>query len=737
MAELMPSERPLDDDSENLSLAELFGVIRKNWWLLLFLLLLGGVSAGFYSQRQTKIYKASATIQIDPTPPKPLGRDVEQAVDVGTTVYGNTQYYQTQYRILQGRALGLQVVQRLALHRDQTFMLNLPPDAELNAEQRQLTFTEDQAQAALKGRLTVSPPRDTRLVTIHLEDADPERAKRILRALVEIYIDHNIDTALASTSVAAEWLDEQVQKLRDELGETELALHSFKRDQRILSVSLDDQSNMLRREMEQLSSALTAVRTELEALRAREEQLADVNLEDPTVLPSRELLTSSVLTTLRSRYVGAKQQLEGLLGSGKGLRHPDVVAAQANLHVNRGALISEVRNLREALQRDVNAKEAEEAGLSRLLQSAKNQALELNRLALDYHRLERAKTNTEKVYSLVLERSKESELTRHMRFNNIRLIDDAFAPRHPVRPRLHLSIALGGAIGMLLGLTLAFARHFLDRTFKTGEDVEEKLGLPLLGVLPRAAGSGSLNRARHRRRTGVSELLVHDEPTSTVAEAARALRTNLMFSSPDTPQNVLMVTSGVPFEGKTTVACWIATALAQTGKLVLLLDCDLRRPRLHRVYQRSSEIGVSSLVVEPHLLEEADLCTDVPNLHLLPAGPRVPNPAELLHSERFEALLHRLRQRYDHIVVDTPPVNAVTDAAILSTKVDGTLLVIRAHSTPYESARHSARALRDVSPNVLGVVLNAFEQKRAGYGYGSYRYHYSYATRDESAANAE
>lgn len=722
------------DEEHAVGFSELFSLVRRNWWLLALLALAGGTAAVLYSHSRTKIFRATTTIQIDPSPPKPLGHAVEGAVDVGTTLFGNSQYYETQYQVLRSRNVALQTVQRLALHRDASFVFNVPDDDALSPAQRSAELTEAKALSALQARLAINPPKESRLVVLSFDDANPERAKRILRTLVDIYINNNIDNALASTNVAAEWLEDQLQKLRAELSGSELALHNFKREQQILSVSLDDQSNMLRREMEQLGAALTSVRAELEALRSRQTQLESLDTTNPTTVPARELLQNELLNRLRSGYIIASQEVESLLGSGKGSQHPSVVAARGNLEIAHQALVNEVANIREALRRDVQAKEAEEAGLARLLDRAKAQALELNRLGLEFHRLERAKTNTEKIYSLVLERVKESDLTRHMRFNNIRVIDSAFSDPNPISPRTRLNIALGGFAGLMFGLVLAFARYWLDRTFRTAEDIERRLQLPILGVLPRTDGSSERRSRRTRSGSAPSlgtELIVHEQPNSSVAEAARALRTNLMFSAPDAPQDVLVVTSGAPLEGKTTVACWIATALAQTGKRVLLLDCDLRRPRLHRVYGRSNDIGVSSAVIEALSLDDIDLSTVVPNLDVLPAGPHVPNPAELLQSERFEAFLDRIKQRYDRIVIDTPPVNAVTDAAILSAKGDGTILVVRAHRTPYDSAVQSVRTLEDVSTPIRGVVLNAFDQKRAGYRYGAYRYHHYYGSQEQ------
>jgi capsular exopolysaccharide synthesis family protein len=716
-------------------------VLRKHWLPIGFLTIAGIVAASFYSAGVTRVYRATTTIQIDPTPPKPLGQEVQNIVDVGAGVMANNrEYYKTQYDILASRTLAEKTVKRLGLQLDGGFVTNLPSNAPVPVQPPpapgpSMASPEDTARNSLMVRLGVAPVRDSRLVQITFDDADPERAKRVLRTLVSIYIDDNVDSVLASTNVAAEWLEEQLGKLKTELGDNEIALNQFKQTNQILSVSMDDQSNMLRDEMQQLNQALTLVRTEIEALSARNTQLQEVNITDPTELPSQELLQSSVLTGQRADYIRAKQQLVSLTQGGMGEQHPEVRAAASQVEISRQALLAEVSNIKEALSRQLATKKQEEKGLTGLFARAKARAMDLSRLGLEYNRLERAKVNTEKVYSLVLERSKESDLTRFMRFNNIRVVDEAYVDPAPVKPRTFLNTVVGGAVGLLLGFAAAFGRNSLDRTLKSAQDIEEHLELPLLGVLPRTSSDVSkANRKRGRRPDFGDELVVHEKPSSSAAEAARALRTNLMFAAPDRPQKSLVITSGGPFEGKTTVACWIAVAMAQAGKSVLLIDCDLRRPRLHKIFKRSNEAGVSTLLLEDTLPEDLNSKTQVPNLDMIPSGPGVPNPAELLQSERFEHFLRTLESRYDRIVIDTPPVNAVTDAAILSTRVNNTVLVARAHATSREAARHSIRTLADVGNKVLGVVLNAYDESRAGYGYGygGYRYQYYYGNRGEA-----
>lgn len=715
---------------------ELLGILRKSWWLLLLVVLGCAFGAAFYSMGRTKIYRATTTIQIDPDPPKPLGQDVQSVVDVGAGIANNREYYRTQYDVLESRTLALSTVRRLALHRDPTFLLNVPSDTVIDRPLPEEAMTESAARAALASRLKINPIRDSRLVEVAFDDADTERGKRVLRTLVEIYIDHNVDSVLASTNIAAEWLDEQLQKLKSELGSNEFALHDYKRTNQILSVSLDDQSNMLREEMQQLNRALTAVRAELEALEARFEQLAQVDVTEPTELPVQELLQSAVLGGLRSQYIAARQESQALSRSGKGDKHPEVLAANSRIEISREALLAEMKNIREALRRDVEAKRKEAKGLDGLFARAKSRAMDVNGLGLEYRRLERAKVNTEKVYSMVLERSKESDLTRYMRFNNIRVIDEAFAAPAPVEPRTSFNVAVGGAFGLFLGLIAAFARNALDRTFKGVKDVEEQLQLPLLGVLPRTSSSGVSSASRRRRAPRGDELVVHEKPNSNAAEAARALRTNLMFTAPDNPQKTLVVTSAGPFEGKTTVACWVATAMAQAGKRVLLLDCDLRRPRLHKIFKRPNDTGVSALVMKEQTLSQINRTTEVPNLDVITAGPSVPNPAELLQSERFGQFLAEVSEAYDRIVIDSPPVNAVTDAAILSTRADGTVLVVRANATNRDAARHGTRLLTDVTDRLLGVILNAYDEDRSGYGYNGYRYQYYYGRQDDTQDRA-
>jgi len=389
----------------------------------------------------------------------------------------------------------------------------------------------------------------------------------------------------------------------------------------------------------------------------------------------------------------------------------------------RAALQGELMNMRSGIEADLAAVTRELAGVSTLYEGAKKQALDLNINELRYSRLQRSKNNTERVYSMVLERSTDSDLSKVMPFNNVRVLDRPLRPGAPVLPSPSKNLAFGGAFGLLLGLIGAVSRELLDRTVRSTEDVERDLGVPALGALPdvtaghhTAAYYGQRYGFRNRKKAkappaeapeGPLELLVHTRSKSAVAEAARAIRTNLLFASPDRPYRSIAITSAGPSEGKTTMAASIAIAMAQTGQSVCLVDCDLRRPRLHKLFGRGLDAGVTTALLDPSALDDAIAKTEVPNLSVLPSGPLPPNPADLMHSEAFSRLLGELRERFDRVVIDSPPVNLVTDPVILSTRVDATLLVLRVKRTKRDAARRALRALRDVGANCPGFVLNA------------------------------
>lgn len=729
------------------ALLDAYKTVRKRWLWVASLATIVVVGTAFYTAGQRRIYRSKCVIQIDPKPPKPLGGDVQAVVDVGSNSYwANTEYYKTQFEIIRSRSVTEETVRRLGLNRNVSYLLGLPSSVEPTPAQLAVRREASVSQVAsrLRSNLTVVPVKDSRLVTIGYRDADPRRARQILSTLVGVYVDRNIDVVLDSTNVAAEWLRKQVDKLKNELEDSELALYEYRNSNRILSISLEDQSSMLRQEIQQLSAARTAVQVRHAQLSARAQELAKLDVSGEKLdLSSAELLRDSALQVIRSSLANAVAARDSLRGQGKAERHPLLASAQARVDAAQQALAAEVRHLRLAAAREVAVVEHEVSSLSTLYEQAQQRALALGRMEIDYRRLERNKKNTEKLYSLVMERSKESDLTRMMRFNNIRTIDPPTVPTRPISPRVPLNMALGIAGGLALGLFAAFARELFDQSVKSPADIEQELGMTFLGLIPRfsvGAKSSPYGATRKRGRRIVAEaqspeLIVHDDPSCAASEAARSIRTNLSFMSPDKPHRTFLVTSAGPSEGKTTIACCLATAMAQAGHSVVLVDADLRRPRVHRIFDHTNDRGVTTSLLEKTPLAEVIRETRVPDLSVLLSGPACPNPAENLQSDRFSQLLAELGEMFDRVVIDSPPIGPVTDAVILSTRVDATVMVIRAMVSARETVKHARRTIRDVRGNLVGAVLNAASVGRRGYP-EYYRYYGPRDDEDAAAADA-
>jgi capsular exopolysaccharide synthesis family protein len=336
---------------------------------------------------------------------------------------------------------------------------------------------------------------------------------------------------------------------------------------------------------------------------------------------------------------------------------------------------------------------------------------------------------------VLLEQLKEADLRRMMNTNNIRIVDVPVEPKEPVAPRVMMNVLTAVGAGLILGIGLALLREQMDNTLKTPEDVEQRLNVTFLGLLPEIAdetpGEKRKNGRRKRSRRVVPselapELLVHERPTSGVAEAARSLRTNLMFMNPDKPYRRILVTSAAPSEGKTTVAVSVAISLAQGGQRVCIVDCDLRRPRLHRIFDRAGDVGLMNVILGEASVDEVAKPTLVPNLYCVPCGPTPPNSADVVASDKFRRVLDELSKRFDRVILDSPPVIAVTDSAIASTLVDGVLFVVRAFKTTQNLCRSGLRTLRDVDAPIAGAVLNAVNLNRHEYSY----YHYYYYKRE-------
>jgi len=716
-------------------------VVRKYWLVVAGVTVAAGAGAFAFTSTLPKIYEAETLLEFDPDVIKPLGNKADPIVG-WSAIWDTREYYETQYRIMQSDRVLSAVVRDLRLEKDKGFTGSKSDEG----------ISSESAIAILRSRLIIEPVKGSRLVLIKIQDPRPAEARRLSDTVARTYIQQNLDKMVNATGDTVVWLSSQLDHFKQELEQTENALHEFKKKNDLPSSTIEDLSKMIRLEMQEFDSALSRTRLKRSELAARSAELAKITADNPDQIPASELLSNAFLSGLRVQYQSASRERAELTAEGKGQTHPAVRKADEKLGLARSQLLGEIKNIQAAIARDVAVVEKQESSESALYENARKKAVELNLKELEFHRLDRLRAQNEKLYAVLLEQTKEADLRRLMNTNNIRLVDAAKEPHSPIAPRVGHNVAIAMLAAVVIGIAAALVRDQLDNTLKTPDDIEQRLGLAFLGLLPQIAdehapASAARRVPRRLRRSASSgsaagamapELCVHDKPTSAIAEAARAIRTNLTFMNPDKPLRRLLVTSAAPSEGKTTVAVSIAISLAQGGHRVCIVDGDLRRPRLHRIFGRSGDRGLTHVIVGEASIEDVAQPTAVPNLSCIPCGAIPPNSADVLSSARFRQVLDAIGDHFDRVVIDSPPVVAVTDSAIVSTLVDGVVFVVRAFGTSASLSRGGLRALRDVDAPLTGAVLNAVDFDRIEYSNYQLAYYKreGYASHDSTHPDA-
>ena len=693
-------------------------------WVVVLATLIVAAGVTLWTLRQPKVFEAVTTIEYDPNPIRPLGNEVEDVADPIGSFWSAREYFETQNRIIASRAVAEKVVDTLGLHKDPDFFEVSASDF----EERTVT----QAAKVLISRLDVEPIQDTRLVEIHVRDRNPERAMLVANTIADEYIKKTQVDRRGSSENAREWLGQQLDKLRSKLNDSELVLHEFKEQHNVLSVSMEDRQNLVASEIQAFNEALTDVRQRRIQLAARARRLRAASESDPLAVDAPVLDNNAAIVSLRQglrEKLAEKERLSARYGDA----HPQMVALSQETSELRAQLMSEIALVLSSAEADLDEAQSIESGLRAAVGQANDAGLRLNLREIEYQRLNRERENNAKIYEVVLARTAETNLTHVMQPQHVRVVDRALEPTAAVSPNVPLNVALGVLMGLLLGVSVAASLHFMDRRLRTAADVEH-MGVTTIGVVPSILldptpkKDGGKRGRRPLKPDDNFDIVTYTHPMSSVAECFRAIRTNLMFMSPNEPIRSLVVTSPTPREGKTTVACNVAVTLAQSGKRVLLVDTDLRRPRVHKSFDVDTALGATSVIVGAASLADAAQRTQVEGLDVLPCGPVPPNPSELLHGQGFNDLLSAALSQYDRVIFDSPPLGAVTDAAVLAPQLDGVMVVVKADQTTRDGLRHALRQLYSVSARLLGVVLNDVDLTKNVYGgdgyYQYYRYHY-------------
>jgi len=751
-----PSSAGISPEPE-LDLRRFFQVLRRRRFLAIGALLTSLVVGILVTIRAPRIYRAAAIVFIDLNPPEVLS-GVREVYALGSADYWNSkEYFETQYRVIRSRPVAERVALSLGLTGpaltgalnaagDESLvarasgdpLLGLTPELKsklamvgldhLQSREAILAALEKlDAPAMIQGRVMVDPIKDSRLVDIAVEDTDPARAAMLANAVADAYIEVNLDQKTDMTRSAVDWLSDQMHDLKTKLESSELALHDFKKDHDIVSVSMEDRQTMAAQTLSQLNGSLSAVHADRLALESRRNQIKkaiDAGAAADTV---EEVSKNQLIQSLK----GSRAQLKAE-ESDLGLRytddHPKLVAVREKLGLINSELKVEIEKVIAGLDQDYQAKLENETRLKQAIEEVKVEALELNREEIGYSRLKREKDNNQALYEMVLKRQKEADLSQMLKVNNVRKLEAARVPEAPIRPNVRNNLLAALLLGALGGFGLALLVDHLDNTVKTQDQVEAILELPLLGIVPTIRASKDDKNGDPTAR----DRFIVEHPRSSVAECSRTIRTNLLFMATERPAKKLLVTSSGPREGKSTTVINLAITMALSGSRSLLVDSDMRRPRLHKSFNLSNETGLSSLIAGNARLDQAIVASGVERLDLLPCGPIPPNPAELLHTDAFKNLLAQLEGRYERIWFDSPPVIAVTDALVLSGMADGVILVVEAGKTPWQFALQARRRLEDIGAKIFGVIVNNVDLDRTHSG-DYYQYYYYHAGYHEEA----
>jgi polysaccharide biosynthesis transport protein len=694
-----PSKREVEPEVQRY-----FRIIQERRWIVAAALLVGLVLFGLWASRQPRIYLANASIIVDYSPPQVFAGEVRDVQQVGPgQYYAMSDYIQTQKRVLASDKLARKVITRLHLLDDKEFWAGPPP-----------ANVED-AIRAFAGNITAEPVTDTQIIVVAYRHTIPAQAKRAADGLVDTYIESNLEMRDTSNLSASHWLADEADVLRTKLSSAEMALYDFKHKNDLLSVSLEDKVGSVQRQIDRLTDALTEVRLRKVQRSTESEELAKMSQQDPTsIVPAAAHTGGDTLTNLKGDLSLEERKLSELQARYEEA-HPLVRQQLAKVHAVRASVLREVALQLRGAQARVNEAVEQEKKIAVQLDQARQEGLRVTRLEVDYMKLKREAEALGKQYILVQARTKETELAAKIKTNNLHVLDYARIPSVPISPHLYRSGVLALFFALAVGILLAFLLDALDRTLKTQEDVESKLAVPFLGAVPHVPSSEAPGRF---------DLHVADNPQSAAAECCRLIRTNLLFAGVSRPLKRLLITSPLAREGKTMTSISLAAVFAQAGQKVLLIDSDLRRPRLKSALGMDAEVGLTNVLLETVQLEDAIQPTTIPNLFVLLSGPVPPNPAELVDGPRFREVLEQCAEKFERVIIDSPPAVPVTDPAILATYCDGVVLVVRSGRTQQDHAQRARRNLADVGARIIGVVLNDTELSRGGYG--GYRYGYGY-----------
>ena len=657
------------------------------------------------------LYRASALMQMEKEGPPIVATQGAMPFYDGW----DPEFLNTQYELLRSRALAERVANELNLTAETLDGLNDPgwlgrvigllrPPPKAKAENANRPQSSEallqQATGIIQGGLSVDPVKESRLVRLSFDSPDPAFSARVVNAVAEGFIASSLERRMGTTSYAKTYLEDQLQQTKSKLEDAERKLVEFAQKEGLVNTG-ETGTSLATQNLTELNGLLAAAQSERIRAQARWRQASGGSL-------SSDMLSSSGIGALQQQRAALQGQYQQKLQTFKP-DYPEMVQLKAQIDAINREIGAETGRIRAAVKAEYDAASANEGMLKGQIANLRGEALDTDSRSIQYNILKREADTNRQMYDSLLQRFKEVGAAGDVRTNNISIVDRAQGGFR-FKPNLFMNLAMGLFAGLLLGMLLAFVLEFLDDTLKTPDDIEQKLKLPVLGLIPKLGPKQNI-------------VEVSADVRSPFSEAYRSVRTALQFATDHGVPRSLLITSPSPGEGKSTTALALARNFAQLGKRVLLIEADLRNPSLHRVLGIKGEVGLSNLLSGSSSLAEVTLATDEERLSAILAGPLPPNPAELLSGSKFISMLTVACERYDQVIIDGPPVLGLADSPILANAVEGTLMVITSGKTRIATAQQGLKRLLAARGRIVGALLTKYDAKAAGYG-RSYQYNY-------------
>lgn len=742
--------RNVTTDREETHLRDYWRIIRRRLWIPLSVLLVVTTLATIYNLRLPSIYEGVTEIVLEREDRFVNLKDVQINMGGGD----DTQYINTQLKIMQSPKVAYLVAKTLDLEHNSDFAPGLArtPQARQNELEVSSGETDEQAEMTkleawietLLGNVEIKQLRDTRLVEIHYRHSNPDLARKVADTWADAYLKNNLDSRYEANKKSGEFLNKSIQDYRIKTREAEEKLLNYRRANQVLDFG--ERQNTVSERLTALNQLLLVAETERKNAQLSYEMSRSV--ADLSTLP--EIQRDPVAQELGRKITDLKQQQEQLLVEFTP-EWPAVKKVTQQLEQLQGELRAAHQRTLATIDNQYRTAVQKEDGLRKAFAQQRSETMQQSEGAIMAKMLQRdVDTNSEMLTNLMKSQSGVDISAAGLLKPTVRITRNAALPREPVAPKRVQNILLAALLSLIGGVGLVLFLDYVNNKIESVEDIDRYLRLPALGVIPILPATGKARRLLTGGGNGKelapaapnngSVILTQVEANSSIAESYRQLRTALLLSSAGHAPRTLLVTSSQPAEGKTTTSVNTAISLAQTGAAVLIVDADLRRPRVHKIFGLKNNAGLSN-----YLAGEGDLSALIqiamPNLYVLPVGPLPPNPAELLGSPRMKTVVETLSANFDYVVIDSPPVSSFADSLILSALVEGVIIVVKGGVTPREMAQRTKAHLQSVGAKILGVVINQVKlQPHDYYYYSTYysRYYYGSGDKDdERTAKAE